>query len=142
MQKFICTVLSLCLFIFSCTDTNPVSSGLENVSDSLRVEFNATKNTSEIFWSDGSPAQIEDFQLPLTAELQSLLAEYQSASEIAPIFTEEQLRRQKRAALEPRILSIMDRIDRLMGEKQGLDDDSEMEMSFTMSRAMTYSRKT
>ena len=62
--------------------------------------------------------------LQLAKELQSLLTEYQSVNEIAPIFSEEQIRRQKRAELESRILPMMDRIDRLMGGNQGPDDDS------------------
>ncbi|MXX12694.1 MAG: hypothetical protein F4Z86_04485 [Gemmatimonadetes bacterium] len=62
--------------------------------------------------------------LQLTKDLQSLLTEYQSVYGMAPVFSEEQIRRQKRAELEPRILPMMDRIDRLMGENQGPDDDS------------------
>ena len=62
--------------------------------------------------------------LQLTKKLQSLLTEYQSVNEIAPVFSEEQIRRQKRAELEPCILSMMDRIDRLMGGNLGPDDDS------------------
>ncbi len=62
--------------------------------------------------------------LQLTKDLQSLLTEYQSVYGMAPVFSEEQIRRQKRAELESRILPMMDRIDRLMGENQGPDDDS------------------
>ncbi len=62
--------------------------------------------------------------LQLTKKLQSLLTEYQSVYGMAPVFSEEQIRRQERAALEPRILPMMDRIDRLMGGSDGPDDDS------------------
>ncbi len=62
--------------------------------------------------------------LQLTKKLQSLLTEYQSVYVMAPVFSEEQIRRQERAALEPRILSMMGRIDRLMGGSDGPDDDS------------------
>ena len=62
--------------------------------------------------------------LQLTKDLQSLLTEYQSVYGMAPVFSEEQIRRQKRAELESRILPMMDRIDRIMGENQGPDDDS------------------
>ena len=62
--------------------------------------------------------------LQLIKELQSLLAEYQSVYGIAPVFSEERIRRQKRAELESRILPMMDRIDQLMGGNQGPDDDS------------------
>lgn len=62
--------------------------------------------------------------LQLTKKLQSLLTEYQSVYGMAPVLSEEQIRRQERAALEPRILSMMGRIDRLMGESDGPDDDS------------------
>ncbi len=62
--------------------------------------------------------------LQLTTELQSLLTEYQSVYGMAPVFSEEQIRRQQREELEPRVLSIMGRIDRLMGGNQGPDDDS------------------
>ncbi len=51
--------------------------------------------------------------LQLTTELQSLLTEYQSVYGMAPVFSEEQIRRQQREELEPRVLSIMGRIDRL-----------------------------
>ncbi len=61
--------------------------------------------------------------LQLTKKLQSLLTEYQSVYGMAPVFSEEQIRRQKRAELEPHILSMMDRIDRLMSGNQGPDDD-------------------
>ncbi len=62
--------------------------------------------------------------LQLTKKLQSLLTEYQSVYGMAPVFSEEQIRRQERAALEPRILPMMDRIDRLMGGSDGPDDNS------------------
>lgn len=62
--------------------------------------------------------------LQLIKELQSLLTEYQFVYGIAPVFSEEQIRRQKRAELEPRILSMMDRLDRFMGGNHGPDDDS------------------
>ena len=62
--------------------------------------------------------------LQLTKKLQSLLTEYQSVYGMAPVLSEEQIRRQERAALEPRILSMMGRIDRLMGGSDGPDDDS------------------
>ena len=62
--------------------------------------------------------------LQLTTDLQSLLTEYQFVYEIAPVFSEEQIRRQKREKLEPRLLRIMDRIDRLMGGNHRPDDDS------------------
>lgn len=61
--------------------------------------------------------------LKLIKKLQSLLTEYQSVYGMAPVLSEEQIRRQERAALEPRILSMMDRIDRLMGESDGPNDD-------------------
>ncbi len=61
--------------------------------------------------------------LQLIKKLQSLLTEYQSVYGMAPVLSEEQIRRQERAALEPRILSMMDRIDRLMGESDGPNDD-------------------
>ena len=62
--------------------------------------------------------------LQLIKKLQSLLTEYQSVYGMAPVLSKEQIRRQERAALEPRILSMMDRIDRLMGESDGPNDDS------------------
>ena len=62
--------------------------------------------------------------LQLTKKLQSLLTEYQSVYGMAPVFSEEQIRRQERAELEPRLLPIMDRLDRFMDGNLGPDDDS------------------
>ncbi|MDE2829660.1 MAG: hypothetical protein OXN20_06055 [Gemmatimonadota bacterium] len=77
------------------------------------------------FWSANKLSPDADVAkaLKMTEELQSLLIEYQPIYGIAPVLTEERIRRQKRAKLEPRILPILDHIDQLMTGGHGPDDD-------------------
>ena len=101
---------------------------LEAVITEIRDEFS---EVLAFFQRDAAPwyagrlssASIIAEALETVSELKSLLAEYRSVLERAPVITEEMARREKRAELESRILPIMDRVDLLMAGAQRPEDD-------------------